>query len=199
MFFIVRSTKLLIDLSAFSHVLKEDHSTYKSDVKILDELTVAFSPGGPCAAITFPQLEVLATRLFKRWMTNQAHELAIFPASRTGWEDTFGRDGGPFKNTSKTHMTDVRPQISDPPEDVNMSGSGGGDDCDPGIDQNPDEAGWDPLHSLATAGDQVEGDHTLANSILLMRDAAIYLELNDAIHDGDTGRVMEVVKVSVNV
>ena len=38
-----------------------------------------------------------------------------------------------------------------------MSGSGGGDYCDEEMDQNPDEAGWDPLHPLATAQDQVEG------------------------------------------
>jgi len=84
-------------------------------------------------------------------------------------------------------------------EDVNMSGSGGGDDCDEEMDQNPDEAGWDPLHPLATAQDQVEGDHTLMNLILLMQDTTIYLELNDAFHDGDTGRIMEVTKVSMNV
>jgi len=84
-------------------------------------------------------------------------------------------------------------------ENVNMSGSGGGDNCDEEMDQNPDKASWDPLHPLATAEDQVEGDHTLTNSILLMWDAAIYLELNDAIHDGDTGRIMEVTKVSMNV
>ena len=80
-----------------------------------------------------------------------------------------------------------------------MSSSGGGDDCDEEMDQNPNEAGWDPLHLLATAQDQVEGDHTLMNSILLIQDAAIYLELNNVIYDGDTGCVMEVEKVSMNV
>ena len=81
---------MLIDLPAFSHVLKEDYLTYKSDVKILDELGVAFSTGRPCAAITFPQLEVLVMHIFKQWMSIQAHELAIFPTSRTGWEEAFG-------------------------------------------------------------------------------------------------------------
>ena len=56
---------MLIDLPAFSHVLKEDYLTYKLDVKILNELGVAFSAGGPCATITFPQLEVLVMHIFK--------------------------------------------------------------------------------------------------------------------------------------
>ena len=127
-------------------------------------------------------------------MSVQVHELVIFPASRTGWEEAFGWDGGPFKDTSKTHMTDLRPQTSNPLDDADMSNDGNEE-----MDQNPDEAGWDPLQSLAVAGDWVEGDHALTNSILFMWDAALYLELNDAIHDGNTGQVMEVIKVSLNV
>ena len=194
---------MLIDPSAFSHLLKEDHLTYKLDVKVLDELSTAFSAGGLCTAVTYPQLEVLATRIFKRWMSVQAHELAMFPVSRMGREEEFGWDGGPFEDTSKTHMSDLRPQTSDPLDDANMfggsTGLAGGDKGNEETDQNPDEAGWDPLHPRATVGDQVGGDHALANSILLMRDAAIYLELNYVIHDGDTGQVMEVIKVSVNI
>ena len=185
--------KILIDLSAASHILKEDHLSYNSDVKILDELSAAFSAGGPCAGMTFPQLEVLATCIFERCMSVQAHELAVFPTSRTGQEEAFGRDGGPIDDTSKTHMAD--PQTSDPQDHVNTSGS---DNSNEEMDQNPDEASWDVPCLLDAEMDQVEGDHILANSILLMQDAAIYLELNDAIHDGDTGRVMEVIKVSAN-
>src|SRR5260370_38259737 len=119
MFFIIHCpSRLLIDLPAFSHVLKEDHLTYKSDVKILDELGVAFSAGRPCAAITFPQLEVLVMCIFKQWMSIQMHELAIFPTSRTGWEEVFGQDSSPFEIASKTHTTNLRPQTSDSSEDV---------------------------------------------------------------------------------
>src|SRR5260221_4931191 len=165
---------MLIDPSAFSHLLKEDHLTYKSDIKVLDELSTAFSAGGPCAAVTYPQLEVLATCIFKWWMSIQAHELVMFPVSRMGQEEEFGQDGSPFEDTSKTHISDLRPQTSDPLDDANMSsgstGLTGGDKGNEEMDQNPDEVGWDPLHPHATVGNQAGGDHALTNSILLMKD-----------------------------
>src|SRR5260370_545292 len=128
-------------------------------------------------------------------MSIQAHELAIFPTSRTGWEEAFGQDGSPFENTSKIHTTDLRPQTSDSMEDVNMSGSGGGDNCDEEMDQNPDEAGWDPLHLLATAQDQVEGDHTLANLILLIQDPTFNLNSKNA--DFNSKFMQEVIALNI--
>src|SRR5260370_21860506 len=104
-------------------------------------------------------------------MSVQAHELAIFPASRTGWEEAFGADCGRFKDSSKTHMTNLRPQTSNPLDNADMSNDGNEE-----MDQNPDEAGWGPLQSLAVAGDWVEGNHTLTNSILFTWDATLYLE-----------------------
>src|SRR5258708_35883213 len=100
---------MLIDPSAFSHLLKEDHLTYKLDIKVLDELSTAFSAGGPCAAETYPQLEVQATGIFKRRMSVQEHELAMFPASRMSREEEFGRDGVPFDDTSTTHKWYLTP------------------------------------------------------------------------------------------
>lgn len=43
--------------------------------------------------------------------------------------------------------------------------------------------------------DLSNGDWTLANSILMMRDGLLFIEVGDAIANGNTGRVWEVLKV----
>src|SRR5260370_12680610 len=100
---------------------------------------------------------------------------------------------------AQSHNSNTVLQVPDDLGEIEMadgSKDAAGDTNDESMDQNPDEVGWDAPCMLATKVAQPCADITLANCILLMCDAAIYLELNHAICFGDSRRVMEVVKVS---
>ncbi|KAF8598903.1 hypothetical protein BDV93DRAFT_450359 [Ceratobasidium sp. AG-I] len=53
----------------------------------------------------------------------------------------------------------------------------------------------DPATAPLSMDSNNDGDHVLANSILLMRDTAWYLEFCAAVAEGDIGRVLEIIKV----
>src|SRR5260370_37437660 len=99
---------------------------------------------------------------------------------------------------AQSHDSNTVLQSLDDLEEIEMADgckNAAGDNKDESMDQNPDKVGWDAPCMLAATVAQPHTNITLANCIPLMHDAAIYLELNHAIHFGDSGRVMEVIKV----
>src|SRR5260370_19019197 len=168
-------------------------------MKIFDELSAAFAPGGPCEHTTFLDLELLTECIFHQWMSVKAYNLAVMARLNDGLEKKFGHDGGQIPGMAQSHNSNTVPQVPDAVGEIEMADGGkdaAGDTNDESMDQNLDEVGWDAPCMLATTVAQPHADVTLANCILLMCDVAIYLELNHAICFGDSGRLMEVGKVS---
>src|ERR1700677_3618384 len=112
-----------IDYTHLSHILKEDYLLYKSDVKILDELSTAFAPGGPCESMTFADLELLAEHLFHRWMSVKAYVLAVSPRLRDGLGQRYGCDGGQIPDMAQSCHNNTAVQVQDNSGEIEMTES----------------------------------------------------------------------------
>lgn len=59
-----------------------------------------------------------------------------------------------------------------------------------------DDVQWDPAsEAVQHESEPWHGDRVLANTILFMRDAGMYIEFCSAVREGDMGRVFEIMKV----
>jgi hypothetical protein len=122
-----------------------------------------------------PQLLTIAKQLVFRWASTHAYDIAMF--SNTYWEGPKGPDVFSDSSDSDSDVPLVQRRFAQRSVDT-------GSTCE--------RAG---LCSAAASG--FRGDHCLANSIIRMRDSLWHFEFNWAVADGDIGRVMQVMSVSL--
>ncbi|CUA68631.1 putative protein L294 [Acanthamoeba polyphaga mimivirus] [Rhizoctonia solani] len=154
-------------LTATFVVLQEETQTVTSNHNhMTDQLATLFATGGPLDKYTFARLEGLATRIYTRFMTQEAFRRTLsLPA-------TLDKDF--------IYLTVQRALDRVSVTSTNLP-------TEPNLEFAPDTSTSHSIHPNA--------DQMLGNLVLLMRDTFLYLEFASAIPEGDVGRVMEVVKM----
>lgn len=176
-------------------------------------------------AALFEGLRALAVRLYKRTLTSDAllhasgeepYTPEVFGLSAEDHQKLFSAAQGAMDLDSAEESTPADTSEPIENEDENEDGSNAigetsADRPDFGIavQEMPlneegvivDEAEWEDVANIpATVDDDIpDGDNRdvmLMNSLLLMRDSFIHVELCSAVREGDIGRVFEMIKVS---
>ena len=131
---------------------------------------------------SFAVLLGTAKILGKRHATSQAYEQALKPTTHEPRAEDVPL-GSPWEPRAATPAGSGDEMDIDPASDPM--------DVDPDVDDNLSAFSTD-----SQSPDTDKPDNTLANATLFMRNAIWWREVCEAIADGDTGRVWEILKVS---
>lgn len=119
-----------------------------------------------------PTLLKLARQIVSRWASTRAHEIALH--SHLHWD-------GPTQT-----LDDIFSAAEDSDSDSNTP-----------LAARP-QCRNSQLHSQQPRRKDFKGDHVLANSILRLRDSLWHYEFIWATADGDIGRTMQIMAVSIH-